>query len=385
MHNAYIFFARIFRMTSTVSSLSTDESATDAVRNASNITLEPSSFEDVVNVSEPVRTTDRNFYDYNIYKTAIWMFFNNWKIVAPPGLLGNIVIVILTLRIKPFNSTSLFMISLAVVDLSVISSRIAMKAVLFDSTVICQTMWYIYNALPLFSNYILVFWTIERFIAVRFPLRVQVFCTVKRTAVTILVVGIFSFAVNIAWPVSIVKLSYASGCTIYKDKTTFIYQIWYKVDTCIFIFIPMITIFLCNIMIIYGLQHSTKRHLQMTSNEESIRKRNKEQRKTTITLLSVSFAFLILHVPIAIYNCMAMVANFLRDQEALATWNFVNYFGLTMAEVQNSINFYLYFLTGRRFRQVTFSFFVPCRTYSPPKKKGRPVPRKRPESTAVTH
>lgn len=114
-------------------------------------------------------------------------------------------------------------------------------------------------------------------------------------------------------------------------------------------------------MIICRLQQSTKRHRKMTSNEESKQKREQEQRNTTITLLSVSFAFLILHTPLAIYNCMAMSAIQLTDQQALANWYFINHFGLTMMEVQNSINFYLYFLTGRRYRAVTFSLFFPCR------------------------
>ena len=195
----------------------------------------------------------------------------------------------------------------------------------------------------------------------QFPLRVGELCTVKRTVVSIIAIGIVWFAVNIAWSVSYVAPPNGIGCSIHKDKRAFIYNIWYKLDALIFIFIPMVIILLCNIMIIYRLQQSTKRHQQMTNIEESRKKETPSRGNTTITLLSVSFAFLLLHTPLAIYNCMAMSAMVLTDQEARATWNFVNSAGLTMAKFQNSINFYLHFLTGRRYRQVMFSLFSACR------------------------
>ena len=352
-------------MSSTTSSFSIDDNATFSMFYTSNTSLENStstSFEYVANVSESVGIHAKSFREYDIHIAALWMYRNSWKVVAPLGLLGNFVIILVSLKIKPFNSTSLFINSLAVVDIFVICSRMPMKTVPLDSTMLCKYMWYLYNALPLFSNYILLFWTIERFIAVHFPLRVMDLCTLKRTALAIVVAGLFSFAVNIAWPVSIVLSQNGKGCTVYKDKREFIYETWYKVDTSIFVLTPMIIIFLCNMSIICRLQQSTKRHRQMTSNEESRQKREKVQRSTTIILLSVSFAFLILHTPIAVYNCMAMSATVITDQQVRATWSFINLFGLTMLELQNSVNFYFYFLTGRRYRQATFSIFFPCRS-----------------------
>ena len=291
------------------------------------------------------------------------MFGNSWKIVAPPGLLGNAIIMIVTLKMKPFNSTSLFMLLLAMVDFLLICARIPFKTVPFSSTFICRTMWYLYNAFPLYSNYILLLWTIERFIAVQFPLRVMEWCTLKRTTIAILAAGVFSFSVNIAWPVSIIGKPSGGGCVLYDDKWEFIYKYWYNVETSILVFIPMIIIGLCNIKIIHCLRQLTKRHQQMTSNEESRQKKEKEQRNTTITLLSVSFAFLILHTPLAIYNCLALSTTRMTDQEAIASWDFFNFFGQIMMELQNSVN-YLYFLTARRYRLILSKLFLPCRKKS---------------------
>ena len=328
------------------------------------------SLESLVNATTSGQVAPKRLLDFAIFRTGLWLFRNGWKIVSPPGLLGNLLIIIVTSRMKPFNSTSLFMTSLAVVDLLATSFRIPFNLLRFTTTTICQLMWYLYNALPLFSNWILVLWTIERLIAVQFPLRVMEWCTVKRTAFSIIAAGIFSFAVDIPWSYTQIISPKGDRCVIRDESREFIYKLWYKVDSSIHIFIPMIIIFLCNILIIYRLQQTTKRHKEMTSNEESRRKREKEQRNTTITLLTVSFAFLILHTPITVYNCMAMSTIVINDREVRATWEFINFVGLTVAEFQNSVNFYLYFLTGRRYRKAFYSLIVPCRKTPTSKSKG---------------
>ena len=134
----------------------------------------------MTNATESVRP--KVVREYDIYIAADWIFFNIWKFVAPPGLLGNVLTVFVTLKMKPFNSTSIFMISMAVVDLLVICSRIALKTVQLDTTMLCKAMWYSYNALPLFSNYILILWRIGRFIAVQLSLRILELYTI--TSVT---------------------------------------------------------------------------------------------------------------------------------------------------------------------------------------------------------
>lgn len=353
-----------------------DKLSTEIFAFAENFTL---SLNATQNTTESDRTYIKPFYQYDIYLAAIWLFRHSWKFIAPPGLVGNFIVIIVTMKMKPFNSSSLFMISLAIVDLLAICVRIPFKDVQLTSTVTCQAMWYLYNVLPIFSNYTLLFWTLERVIAVQFPLRVTEWCTIKRTAIVITAAGIFSFGMGVPWPVSIVvqHSSVGTGCTLRHDMVEFIYDVWYKVDSSIFIFIPMIIIFFSNLFIIAGLQQSTKRHQQMTSSEEARKKREKEQRNTTITLLSVSLAFLVLHTPLAVYNCFSLARAEVTDQEELATWDFINVFGLTMMELQNSVNFYLYFLTGRRYRQITFNILVPCRKKAGAKPKGT-------ESTTVT-
>lgn len=302
----------------------------------------------------------KGFWEYDIFETAKWIYLQSWRIYAPPGILGNFIVIIVTLRMKPFNSSSLFMTSLAVVDLILICFRIPFKEIEMQSTAMCNVYWYLNNVLPVYSNYILVFWTIERFIAVQFPLKVNEWCCLRNTAFAITGVGIFASLYNIPWGLNHIKSPDRTGCDIVPEWSYFTYKIWLYIEIPIYIFIPMLTIFVCNVTIIYRLRKSTARHKEMTSSEESRKIREKEQRNLTITLLVVSFAFLILHIPAAVYNCFA----FLRHEvvgEAEANWVFINTIGITMSELQNSVNFYLYFLSGRKYRRHTIQLFCPWR------------------------
>ena len=305
----------------------------------------------------PSGASEKHFLEYGIAKQAMWLFFNSWKIISPPGILGNLIVLIVTIRMKPFNSSSLFMISLAAVDMTLVCGRIPFKELELETVAACKSLWYIFNVLPVYSNYILLFWTVERVIAVSFPLRVNEWCNLTNTTISIIGGGIFSALFCLPWALSHTKDTRSPYCSLEADWIDFLYNVWFIVDTTIFAFTPMGVIFFCNIVIIYKLNQSTKRHKKMTSSEEARKHREKEQRNTTITLLTVSFTFLILHTPIAVYQ----IFSFMRQessQKERADWLFVNVIASSLMELQNSVNFYLYFLSGRKYREHTLSMIL---------------------------
>ena len=131
------------------------------------------------------------------------------------------------------------------------------------------------------------------------------------------------------------------------------YNVWFYIDTTVLVFVPMPVIFVCNITIIYRLKQMTKRHQQMSSSEKAKETREKEQRSTTITLLAVSFVFLLLHAPVAFYQIVSFMRYepSQRNQNEQANWLMVNIVAQTMMEFQNCVNFYLYVITGRKYRE----------------------------------
>ena len=118
--------------------------------------------------------------------------------------------------------------------------------------------------------------------------------------------------------------------------------------------IPMLAILFLNIGIIYRLKASTKRHKTMTSSEEANKQREKVQRNMTISLLTVSFAFIILHTPMSVHN-LASFVHFETTEKERADWLLLNACSYMLFDAQNSVNFYLYFLSGRKYRQHTLT------------------------------
>ena len=364
----------------------TDVSTQPGINTSDFVTTENSSWA-FENSTLPTTPYVKQFYEYDLWAVSDWLFKHSWKFIAPPGLVGNFLVILVTLRMRPFNSTSFFMTTLAMVDLLLICIRITIKELSFLSDTPCKVLWYFYNVLPMSSNYILVFWTIERLIAVRFPLKVADWCTIRNATIAVSITIVSSFALNVPWPLSIVKSEYFDSCAIDADWYLFIYDVWYIIDSSFFIFIPMTVILVCNILIITNLRESTKRHKQMTSSEDSRKIRDKEQRNVTITLLTVSFAFIILHIPLAVYNTQALSKHEITDHYAYAVWDFINVCGISFAEFQNSLNFYLYFLTGRKYRQNTVNLFFGYLRKRLNKRRERPTSagtKATPSSTKVT-
>ena len=118
--------------------------------------------------------------------------------------------------------------------------------------------------------------------------------------------------------------------------------------------IPMLAILFLNIGIICRLKASTKRHKTMTSSEEANKQREKIQRNMTISLLTISFAFIILHTPMAVHN-LASFARFETNEKERADWLLFNACSFMLFGSLNSVNFYLYFLSGRKNRQHTLA------------------------------
>ena len=80
------------------------------------------------------------YFQYEIFQTALKIYKHGWKVTVPPGLLGNTIIILVMMKMKPFNSTSLFMISLALVDLLTLCTRIPIKELRLETTLQCKVV-----------------------------------------------------------------------------------------------------------------------------------------------------------------------------------------------------------------------------------------------------
>ena len=110
--------------------------------------------------------------------------------------------------------------------------------------------------------------------------------------------------------------------------------------------IPFCIIFFSNIVILITLARASKIRAQSTQGSGI-----KGQHSMTIILIAVSITYIILSFPICVY--------FL-----IPGWNYkletLYYVGLFCQYLNHSINFYIYLLTGSRFRAELKSLFWCC-------------------------
>jgi hypothetical protein len=98
-----------------------------------------------------------------------------------------------------------------------------------------------------------------------------------------------------------------------------------------------------------------KARISLASNQETIDKKASENQKMTIVLLSISGSFLVLHIPYAIvmafYYIYPNMNDFIvEDPQFFAKFLFYSSLFYFITEFQNTVNFFLYCVSGSKFR-----------------------------------
>lgn len=248
------------------------------------------------------------FQDIQRYYTPILVFL---------GLLGNCISVFVFFGTKlRYSSSSIYLGALAISDsgflMTVFVSWLKMVHMdLFNRQGFCQFFIYLASLCSFLSVWFVVAFTVERYVAVRWPLRRQFWCTVARAKM--IVIGFTTLAVLLTSPVVVFsKISENSTDCGYFDKEWESWAVPYNIiDTVVTFAVPLTIIVIFNTLIarnIYKLDH-IRRTLTIesdVSNERAPRDRM-PQTKVTKMLLLVSSAFFCLNMPAFVFRVIAVV------------------------------------------------------------------------------
>ena len=200
--------------------------------------------------------------------------------------------------------------------------------------------------------------TVDRLIAVAFPLRVKLLCNIKKAYVTVSSLALLAFAKNS-------HLLFTRGAQYGDDhnQSTITnncgwpnqdFEYFEKfirpwIGLVAYAFVPITLIFIFNVVIVVMLlKHNrmkAKKEMTTTSRQPSDAKLS----SMTAMFLSVSIVLLVLLIPsISIY---VSIPYWAEDPESQATLSLVLAITDTLVHTDHSINFFLYCLTGRKFRE----------------------------------
>jgi len=252
--------------------------------------------------------------------------------------------------------------------------------ILHMSPAACKIFSSIFYTTMDFSVWMVVIMTVERFIAVTFPLKAAYFCTIKKAKYATLATLVVTFAVNAHFLVThtFIYRNNEHGCQS-KSETfdEFMHFMWPWIDASKYSFIPVITIFIFNILIIYNLVQASDSRSKLISGDSSANKlrqanasapqytsastaasstpqSSNNNRRLTTMLLVVSITFCILSTPLLVLQILEQAKIVQRTVVLLR----INAVCLFLQYSNHTVNFFLYAVTGKIFRRELVGLFL---------------------------
>ncbi|XP_064597746.1 probable G-protein coupled receptor 139 [Liolophura sinensis] len=291
---------------------------------------------------------------YYVNNSALW-------VLAFVGLICNLLAFITICMIKPFTNASFFVALLAVLDACVLLMKLIYQQLTAYNVPIgdlgCSITTFLGNFLIHFSTWTLVTMTIERFVAVWFPLRVNRIFTMFRAKILATIIGCLLVSLNIhfLWTYEIYVDSNPDiqlNCRSRKRYDYFEKHYWYWINSCVYAFIPCGVLTVLNALIIYGMKKSIRLQKKMTTVDRRAPSRNNQQKQVTIMLVAVSIACVCFLLPICIFYLGSVYQPASMDPHTQATYFLYTELVLLTAELNHVCNVFFYFFSSPKFRSM---------------------------------
>ena len=213
------------------------------------------------------------------------------------------------------------------------------------------------------STLLILNMTFERFYSIVRPHKAASFNTVKRAKITIVCIVVFSISYNI--PHLFVTRQIGKRCIPYGNRAHGWGQVYYWLSLTIRFFLPFSLLLIMNSFIIQTLR--VRSNFIITKSEgqgqtqgqgdPKIPKMKNAERQIFVTLLLVTFAFLILTTPAYLFYFYGMFVNFTKSAQSFAEYYLFNNAARQAYITNYGINFYLYVLSGKKFRSDLINLF----------------------------
>lgn len=292
------------------------------------------------------------------------------KVYIPPflifiGLMGNIISFVIwrNKRMKR-SSVNTYLSVLSLADISVLIFGLfstwihsVSGADIFRSVDVLCKLWnfFVYTSY-MFSVWLVVIITTERFIVVCLPFLAHRICNQTKAHFIIKCLLLFSICFNLHFVITtgMVDRQGTTQCDALENHRNFVTRVWPWMDAIFCFFLPLFILVLLNTLIIINLVAATKRRrsLQHYLNNRTKGRHRGTCIKLNIMLLTTSIAFCISTCPMAIL----MISGVLLDS-SLTPSNMANLLvGRTICEllmyVNHCINFILYCISGQKFTSI---------------------------------
>ena len=214
------------------------------------------------------------------------------------------------------------------------------------------------------STMFIVNMTFERFYSIIRPLKAASFNTVKRAKITIICILVFSILYNI--PHLYITAFGDRQCTPFGNAIeTMIGQVYYWLSLVINFFIPFFLLLIMNSFIIHTIRNRSRLSVTMSKgqghgqghSEGQSTKIKSSEMQIYVILLLVTFGFLILMTPAYVLFVFVMFVDYKRTPLLFAQFIFLHSVSQKTYYTNYGINFFLYVISGQKFRTDLLNLF----------------------------
>ncbi|KAL8597529.1 hypothetical protein ACOMHN_033400 [Nucella lapillus] len=295
-----------------------------------------------------------------------------WQTVPPAllifGTFGNVMIVVVMRGLRASQSTaclSVYFTALAVSDQFFLLTAVLWFWIymvftwppsFFRYDLLCTIPWFVWYTCCLSSAWFLVVMTYQRVTSVVTPHRVGVLCTVGRAKIIIAVIAVIACVLNHHFLYTFSYWPFYIECRSREKYQDFI-DLFTWVDLWLSSLIPFFLLGIGNAVLIWHVIKSVQfsRQMRGSLNQQATSGRsNKTTSPMTTTLILISAAFLLFTLPTCIFDAyLRMVDLEDANREFLSKLYLMETITLFLWFGNSACNFYLYLLSGSKFRQET--------------------------------
>ena len=288
------------------------------------------------------------------------------------GTFGNVMTVIIHKSTTQTSPMSVFFIVLALADLTLLYSNCFVAWIYFTfhfdiatiNHVSCKLVMLLSYVSGVLSAWTLVAMTVQRAVCVLWPHRANVLCTVGKSKVIVISMSIFIAGIH-AHMLYGIRVTIKPGyllCGLSDEYISFFNSVWSWVDLLIFCILPWLCLSISNSLLVWKLKVSV-REAEASLGSGQVDKatdRKKKATSITVTLIAVSFTFLICTFPMSFAQVLVFIAWLSGSLKAIfATRGFyyIQHISRQLWYINSCLNFYIYCLTGSKFRREAKQIF----------------------------
>ena len=263
----------------------------------------------------------------------------------------------MTMKHNRHLSTCVYMSIIAVNDNIVLSlnfHRWLVENTAFQYTLIagCRAIIYLVHIFGGFGAYEIVLMTLDKVIAIKLPHKSALLCTAKRakilSVINLLTITIF-YLPNLDFSKSVGK----GDCARYVKEAWYV-TIYSYMSMIVTPVVPVSLLFVMNIIIIKTVWKSQRiRYINQTGQDKT----KGTEVQLTIMLILVSSLFVILLLPFEMREIYYTIFSKAETPKQFAIFIFVFDVTYELYNVNYGINFYLYFISGTKFRRDLLNIF----------------------------